>query len=1106
MKKHFIALFAFLVFIAMGKAQTVQYLPLYDDATFARGLNMTDGAAPVGYSVGSTSGALDVSPTGGVSYTIPIALPPGTKGIAPSLAIAYNSQGGNGMMGMGWNFSGVSAITRVNKDMFNDGVVESISLSNSDVFALDGNKLTTLTGTYGADGTTYATKMETFSVITSFGVTTPDWFKVTAKNGMTYEYGNSTNSKVVVSPPGRGSVVNLGWYLNKAYDTYGNYIEYQYVLDGSEVKLSKILYTGNNNAGITPYNTITFNYGIRTDPNTGFTNGASVESKSLLTEIIVTTENSLLVKKYNFEYGFDNIHSYLSKVIETGSDNTQLNSTIFKYGNSTQATLLANTTVFTGEIISKGDFNGDGLTDIVTATKGMINSVSLFNAFNVYIKNATNDSFTLTKQEPIPSGFLVLPKIAYFSTISNTLTSDVNADGRDDIIVVTLDNSSSLNLISGSLKVYYPNATATSFTTATRLLSYIDNTHPENDRCTISPKNNFFLGDFNGDGKIEFISLLGRCIGGNTPTIPYKAYLFSSDIANTTLSNLPKEVIFDTPTPSTEVDKILNATDIKVIDFDGDGKSELMVLSGNSCYVYTFSTAANGDVTAKRIALNTTGSLIPTSSNSIFLGDFNGDRKTDILTKNAANAWAVGYSTGRDFQMGSNPTSGEFMMGDFIIDDFDGNGMSDIAFVSLASGSTSNVNINFSKGLSFFKKIVVNPSFLLYSNTGDFNGDGKADMLGFNQMLGSSQILSLNPFAKNQLLEKVKNGFDVTTSVTYKSMTEGGTFYTKGTTNTYPLNSIQIPLYLAASVTSPDGIGGVNTTNYQYEDARIHRQGKGFLGFAKFHVSNTVQDRKESTEFEIITPQYVTALKKVTSRQLSTNTVLSETINTNSIQLNGNRYWQKADALASSNFLTGATGSSTTSYDLNGNITFTSKNVNNEEYTYFWYDWEGYNVFGTPKFIYSYNERVGQNRVYKQARNTYNSQGDILTSIDYDYIGAWQETTTTTNIYNSTTGSLLTTSLSSPSLLTKTTSFEYDTKHRYVTKTTNPLLQYATKTYNPKWGTVATETDIAGLTTTYTYDGFGRLTNSLTPQGHNIGVKYLWAYSGLYFDTDIKKL
>lgn len=78
MKKQFIALFAFFVFITMGKAQTIQYLPLFDDATFARSLNITDGTPPLGYSVGYTSGALDVSQTGGVSYTIPIALPPGT--------------------------------------------------------------------------------------------------------------------------------------------------------------------------------------------------------------------------------------------------------------------------------------------------------------------------------------------------------------------------------------------------------------------------------------------------------------------------------------------------------------------------------------------------------------------------------------------------------------------------------------------------------------------------------------------------------------------------------------------------------------------------------------------------------------------------------------------------------------------------------------------------------------------------------------------------------------------------------------------------------------------------------------------------------------------
>ena len=72
--------------MTISNAQNVQYLPLYDDNTFTRAANMTSNVP-----VGKTAGAVDVSGSGGASYAIPIALPPGTKGIVPSVAIGYTS-------------------------------------------------------------------------------------------------------------------------------------------------------------------------------------------------------------------------------------------------------------------------------------------------------------------------------------------------------------------------------------------------------------------------------------------------------------------------------------------------------------------------------------------------------------------------------------------------------------------------------------------------------------------------------------------------------------------------------------------------------------------------------------------------------------------------------------------------------------------------------------------------------------------------------------------------------------------------------------------------------------------------------------------------------
>jgi len=65
--------------------------------------------------VGATFGEFRVDETGNASYQIPIYAPPGTAGVAPKIALVYNSGGGNGWIGKGWSISGLSAVTRCRK-------------------------------------------------------------------------------------------------------------------------------------------------------------------------------------------------------------------------------------------------------------------------------------------------------------------------------------------------------------------------------------------------------------------------------------------------------------------------------------------------------------------------------------------------------------------------------------------------------------------------------------------------------------------------------------------------------------------------------------------------------------------------------------------------------------------------------------------------------------------------------------------------------------------------------------------------------------------------------------------------------------------------------
>lgn len=98
--------------------------------------------------------------------------------------------------------------------------------------------------------------------------------------------------------------------------------------------------------------------------------GASLSTSYLLNNISISAGTDDIVeqvKKYQFNYGFDNINSLLKEVEEYGAGLQSpplLNSTIFLYGDQPQNTVTQSTIEFNGECLT-GDFNADGKTDIV---------------------------------------------------------------------------------------------------------------------------------------------------------------------------------------------------------------------------------------------------------------------------------------------------------------------------------------------------------------------------------------------------------------------------------------------------------------------------------------------------------------------------------------------------------------------------------------------------------------------------------------------------------------------------------------------------------------------------------------------------------------------
>lgn len=146
--------------------------------------------------VGSLAGTHNVSLTGAATYNVPIIVPPGTAGMEPSVSVNYNSQGGNGLLGYGWNISGISMITRTPPTRFYDGFLDAVKFNKHDAFTWNGKRLIKIGG-IGDGDTLYTTQAEGYTRIVASGSSGngPLYWTITLKNGTKMTYGSSEDSR-----------------------------------------------------------------------------------------------------------------------------------------------------------------------------------------------------------------------------------------------------------------------------------------------------------------------------------------------------------------------------------------------------------------------------------------------------------------------------------------------------------------------------------------------------------------------------------------------------------------------------------------------------------------------------------------------------------------------------------------------------------------------------------------------------------------------------------------------------------------------------------------------------------------------------------------------
>jgi RHS repeat-associated protein len=1036
-------------------------------------------------------GSLNVSASGAATYSIPIDIPPGTAGMAPELSLNYNSQGGDGMLGVGWSLSGLSTITRCPSTIAQDGangrlfgLTGAVNNDANDRLCLDGQRMMVLAGaTYGSDGAEYRLENDNFTKVVASGAIngSGSYFTAYTRSGRILEYGRvgiSANSKVLVD----GTGVGITWALDKVTDQSGNYYTIAYRLNPADNQLypTSINYSGNG--ALQPYNTVTFGYSAVATHSLReyYQAGARVVGRLNLTSIYTDVGT-----RADPASGTTVSHYMLSYATSEGSQREELTSVQKCDGSPTSPTCLPATTFtwapaaadagsFTdtaaqtapctgkdvGEQVFYADFNGDGLTD----------QICIMLPGNVPVQTAAqvNVSFATPATDTSPA----MLTQGSWSTLSSCLTGpvlegDFDGDGKTDLICVDHGGSSEVYLSKGDGTFRVAQA-----------VSALTN-------CV----GTIAVGDFDGDGREDLI-----CEGANQTVA----------LSNNQWATGNGGFYAEDASALSQCASIIPDTG----DFNGDGKLDLICSpSKGTFYVALSKGDGNFAMNAQSFAFCGGASEGPN------FGDFNGDGKTDMEcdlpgTQGGDNhvvAFSNGDGTFTKAVQWPDPDS-SWCIETVQLGDFNGDGRTDLACIP----SNGNVHVALSDGTGQFVTqgealSAWCPADANSLSIADIDGDGSSDLV----CLKSASSKNVIAFAKGapDTVTQFTAGLGTFSKVEYTPITTGGLLYQHRARAEVPSG----PIYVVWNTHKDTGVkdtGGAEiayTQYYSYEGAQSNLAGRGFQGFASISYHDLCLNAPAGSTHMVVTTNYnqdwplTGTVKSQTKKNypdgtcvgLGTGTTVNTVVNTyTSTPTRGGAQFVHLDENKQWNWdLNGSPGAVITTdytYDTYGNATETSINSNEgyssdtcNTYTNDITDWvlgeltqtqttgnaagAGNNCTNTPVRTTKYFYAVTPGLISAMTVEPDSATDYVRTDYTRDRYG--NPLSISVVAVDPVTGN---------NMAPRTTTYTYDGYGRFPTEVSNPLLQATTLEYDPSFGGLDSSTDPNNVKTTWTYDTLGR--------------------------------
>jgi RHS repeat-associated protein len=1040
---------------------------------------------PVQAAVGRTAGSFDVSSTGSALYSIQIFSSPGPRGLQPSVALAYNSNGGTGYVGKGWTLQGTgfSSIRRCGRNLAQDGAATPVQLQYSDGYCLDGNRLRLQSGSYGQSGSVWATEIADFSRITAYGQSGggPAYWVVERKDGTTWTYGNTTDSQVLAT----GTTTASQWMVNEIRDRQLNKMLFTWKSPNGTTSGTthpvKIQWTQTSyNSGSYVYS-MDFTYGAGAQPGGyfGYIAGTQVLETDLLTAITVSTSGSVsrhyvLTHDTSPTSGARRL-TQVKECADSAASNCLEPTAITYQDGQTGVNISTPALSVSGNVTAaqgRYDFNSDGIKDI---------AYNLAGTWRVRMGS---------------------PSSGYGSEINTGLSGDLRAGKLFD---ATRD---ALLFLSGSTWYAYiwnGSSFAGSSTGITTSASATD----------------LVLMDADGDGRDDLVYVTGASFApfwGNPNvmlpvlelavrrnTATYGSLSFAAPVTSQAqlypfFVNMPGY-----PPPGTPAVAQLTAwTPSAGGDLDGDRHQELKVQTSYTwCYYYPtpYCTGAGELPLFARFDQNL--NYVPASMDAAgLLTDINHDGCQDLkVPSGVALSNCTAYGVGATLGGGSS------------VADWTGDGQGDA--LSWGGGST----------------LVAYPflgnSFGAGQNTGipatsacklvvtDGNGDGLDD---FGCLIPGSSLTLYYHNGTNtpqDLVAHFVDGFGITHSPTYGSIT--GSVYTAYTNAVYPNRDVLGDRVVVGSVAASDGIGGTFNTTYSYFGGVENLYGRGFQGFDKIEATDSRNSVKRLRIFRRDFP-YSGAVADEWVFQPGGAAISARTITMASTTLDSTAYNQRYFIYQSSStenayevggasngaWITQATVSNT--FDSWGNLTASTRTITDKDaysalYGQSWTTATSVSI--TPNTTYwclglpssssvtssttTGEATVVQSRSFTpdsincrmSAESVGSSNLQVDTSYGYDSFGNVNSVSVTGRNPN---GS---------SMSARTTTTSWGATGQFPASETNALGEPTTRTFHSTFGSPLTQTDPNGIVVaTNEYDSFGRPTRSIRADGTATRVTY----------------